>query len=85
MTQRDKLRRRIEQNLKAVRFEDLDQLLQASGFQVRQPHGGSSHYFYKRGRVTISIPRRRPHLLPAYVKQALSAIDRAEEEEVSDG
>ena len=64
MTQREKLRRRIERNPKAVRFEDLDRLLLAYGFQVRQPGGGSSHYFYKRGRVTISVPRRRPHLLP---------------------
>ena len=80
MTQREKLRRRIEQNPKAVCFEDLDRLLLAYGFQVRQLGGGSSHYFYKRGRVTISVPRRRPHLLPVYVRQALVAIDRAEEE-----
>jgi hypothetical protein len=80
MTQREKLRRRIEQNPKAVRFEDLDRLLQACGFQVRQPGSGSSHYFYKRGRVTLSIPRRRPHLLPIYVKRALAAIDRVEDE-----
>jgi hypothetical protein len=84
MAQRDKLRRRIEQNPQAVRFEDLDRLLQACGFQVRQPRGGSSHYFYKRGRVTISIPRRRPHLLPIYVRRALAAIDRAEEEVSND-
>ena len=81
MTKRDKLRQRIEQNPKTVTFEDLDQLLRDSGFVVRQPHSGSSHYFYKRGRVTIAIPRRRPHLLAIYVKQALAAIDRAEEEE----
>jgi hypothetical protein len=80
VTRVEKLRRRIEQNPKAVRFEELDKLLQASGFQVRQPHGGSSHYFYKRGRVTISIPRRRPHLLSVYVKRALAAIDLAQEE-----
>ncbi len=80
MTQLEKLRRRIEQNPKAVRFKDLDRLLRSSGFQVRQPRGGSSHYFYKRGRVTVPVPYRRPHLLPIYVKKALAAIDRAEEE-----
>jgi hypothetical protein len=84
MTQWEKLRRRIEQNPKAVRFEDLDQLLQAYQFQVRQPRGGSSHHFYKRGRVTVSIPHRRPHLLPIYVRRALAAIDRAEEEASND-
>ena len=81
MTKRDKLRQRIEQNPKNVSFEELDQLLRIYGFEVRQPSGGSSHYFYKRGRVTISVPRRRPHLLAIYVKRALAAIDRAEEED----
>ena len=81
MTKRDKLRQRIEQNPKAVPFEDLDQLLRASGFEVRQPGSGSSHFFYKRGRITVSIPRRRPHLLPIYIKLALAAIDKAQEEE----
>lgn len=81
MTKRDKLRQRIEQNPKAVTFEDLDQLLRDSGFQIRQPGSGSSHFYYKRGRISISVPRRRPHLLPIYVKLALAAIDKADEEE----
>lgn len=80
MTKRDKLRQRIEQNPKAVTFEELDQLLRSNGFEARQPGGGSSHYFYKRGRVTVSVPRRRPHLLAIYVKLALAATDKAEEE-----
>ena len=45
MTKRDKLRQRIEQNPKAVTFEELDQLLRSSGFQARQPGGGSSHFY----------------------------------------
>jgi hypothetical protein len=85
MTQREKLRRRIEDNPKAVRFADLDRLLQVCGFQARQPSGGSSHYFYKRGQVTVSIPRRRPHVLPIYVKLALAAIDQAEKGNDHDG
>lgn len=81
MTKRDKLRQRIEQNPKAVTFEDLDQLLRDSGFQIRQPGSGGSHFYYKRGRISVSVPRRRPHLLPIYVKLALAAIDKADEEE----
>jgi hypothetical protein len=60
MTQREKLRQRIEQNPKTVRFQDLDRLL------------------------TVSIPRRRPYVLPIYVKLALAAIDQAEKEDEHD-
>ena len=55
-------------------------LLLASGFQARQPGRGGSHYFYKQGRVTVSVPRRQPYVLPIYVKLALQAIDQAERE-----
>ena len=78
MTQREKLRRSVEQNLKAVRSEDLDRLLQAYGFARRS--GKGSHHFYWRGEHRLVIPYRRPHLLPMYVKLALEAIDRAEQE-----
>ncbi len=84
MTKRDKLRQRIEQNPKTVTFEELDQLLRGSGFQLRQPGSGSSHFYYKRGRISVSVPRRRPHLLPIYVKLALAAIDKADEEETDE-
>ncbi|GAB4446993.1 MAG: hypothetical protein Fur0044_43040 [Anaerolineae bacterium] len=84
MTQQEKLRRRLEQNPKTVRFEDIDRLLQAHGFQVRQPRSGSSHHFYKRGQIAVSVPRRRPYVLPIYVKLVLEAIDRAEKEANND-
>jgi predicted RNA binding protein YcfA (HicA-like mRNA interferase family) len=79
MTQREKLRQRIEQNPKAVRFEDLDRLLQVYGF-ARRP-GKGSHHFYWRGEHRLVIPYRRPHVLPAYVKLALEVIERLEREE----
>jgi predicted RNA binding protein YcfA (HicA-like mRNA interferase family) len=78
MTQWEKLRRRIEQNPKAVRFEDLDRLLRAYGFSQRP--GKGSHHFYWRGEYRLVIPYRRPHVLPFYVKLALEVIDRAEQE-----
>lgn len=80
MTRLEKLRERIERNPRHVRFEDLDRLLRAHGFEARQPRRGGSHYFYSRGAVYVSIPRRTPHLLPRYVKLALTAIDQAVEE-----
>jgi predicted RNA binding protein YcfA (HicA-like mRNA interferase family) len=80
MTKLDKLRKRIEQEPKTVRFEDLDRLLLASGFQVRQPGRGGSHYFYSKGRVTVTVPRRRQQMPPVYVRLVLEAIGQAEEE-----
>ena len=80
MSKLEKLRKQIEQGPKHVRFEDLDKLLRAYGFEVRRPGRGGSHYYYSKRRVKVSVPRRRPHVLPIYVRLALKAIDQAEEE-----
>ena len=64
MTKPDKLRKRIEQEPKNVRFEDLDRLLLAYGLEVRQAGHGGSHHFYSKGRVTITVPRRRQQMPP---------------------
>ena len=81
MTKLEKLRKRIEEAPKQVRFENLDQLLRACGFEVRHPRRGGSHHYYSKGRINISVPKRRPHVLPVYVRLALKAIDQAREEE----
>ena len=73
-----KLRARIEQNPKHVRFEDLDKLLRGYGFAVRQPKKGSSHYVYKRGQWLLTVPYRRPHIGKHYVKEALAYIEEIE-------
>ncbi len=74
MSQLDKLRQRIEQNPKSVRFEDLDHLLQGYGF-ARRP-GKGSHHFYWQGEYRVVVPHRRPHVLPIYVKLVLEVIDQ---------
>lgn len=51
---------KARRNRKGVRYEDLDAMLKSAGFEVRQPSGGSSHYFYKKGALTITIPKQRP-------------------------
>ena len=81
MTKLEKLRKRIEERPKHVRFENLDQLLRACGFDVRHPRRGGSHHNYSKGRINISVPKGRPHVLPIYVWLALKAIDQAKEEE----
>jgi hypothetical protein len=73
-----KLKAKIEQNPKHVRFEDLDKLLRGYGFAVRQPRRGSSHYVYKRGQWLLTVPYRRPHIREHYVKEALAYIEEIE-------
>jgi len=48
---------------------------------VRQPGGGGSHYFYSRGLMCLSIPRRRPFVREHYVKEVLSLLRQLEEQE----
>jgi len=48
---------------------------------MRQPWGGGSHYFYSRGLMRLSIPRRRPFVREHYVKEVLSLLRQLEEQE----
>jgi hypothetical protein len=57
---REKQRQRIEQSPRHVRFEDLDAVLRAYGFQVRSPRRGGSHCFYYRGPHLLSVPKETP-------------------------
>ncbi|MEE8392255.1 MAG: type II toxin-antitoxin system HicA family toxin [Anaerolineae bacterium] len=52
--------------------------LQSYGFEGRP--GKGSHYYYRRGTRHVTVPFRRPHVLPAYVRLTLKAIERAESE-----
>jgi len=79
-SRRQKLRAKIARNPKNVRFEDLEKLLIAYGFTIRTPGSGSSHHYFqlksKSGTlVQFSIPYRRPHVKPAYVRIALNTLD----------
>ncbi len=79
-SRRQKLRTKIEQNPKNVRFEDLEKLLLAYGFTVRQPRGGSSHHYFQLKNaqgtlVQFTVPFNRPHVKPIYVKIVLEALD----------
>jgi len=81
MGTREKQRRNIEQSPRQVRFEDLDALLRAYGFQARQPGRGGSHYFYYRDRHLLSVPKSHPHLKEYVVRRALSMIQEIEAKE----
>ena len=55
-------------------FADLRGLLEASGFSVRQPGRGGSHYVFKRGSLMITVPRARP-VKRHYVEAVLELIE----------
>jgi len=81
MGSREKRRRKVEQSPRQVRFEDLDSLLRAYGFQVRRPRRGGSHFFYCRGRHVLSVPKKRPHLKEYLVRRALAMLHEIDAEE----
>jgi hypothetical protein len=82
MGARQKRRQQVEQNPRQVHFKDLDALLRAYGFQVREPKRGGSHYFYCRGSHLLSVPRRRPQLKEYVVRRALAMLQEIDAEEV---
>lgn len=75
MAKLEKLLLKIRNNPQSVAFEDLDKLLNAYGFQRRQPRSGSSHYVYSLGSRHITVPYKRPVVKALYVKQVLAILD----------
>ncbi|MTI82327.1 MAG: toxin HicA [Firmicutes bacterium] len=75
MSKLQKLYRKIKNNPKAVSFRDLDKLLAFAGFKVRQPGGGSSHYFYKKKNKCISVPYKRPYVREYYVNRVIELLE----------
>jgi len=63
---------RVVANAKNCSYEDLEALLLAAGFTVRNASG--SHRIFKRGTQYLSVPERRPVKLH-YVKEALQMVD----------
>lgn len=80
MAKREKRLQKIRNNPNHVRFEELDRLLRAFGFERRQPRGGSSHYFYICAEHRISVPMKRPFVRAVYVKEVLKILDEIENE-----
>ncbi|HEX9922446.1 MAG TPA: toxin HicA [Anaerolineae bacterium] len=76
MSKKEKLLK-IRQNPKNVRFEDIDNLLLSLGFQKRQ-RGSHATYTLSGGRP-LTIPLRKPFILPVYVKQVLLLLNELEE------
>lgn len=75
MGQKNKALEKFRQNPKNVRFDEIDHLLITLGFQKR--HKGS-HATYVLKTYRITIPFRKPYVLPIYVKNLLVLLDDLE-------
>lgn len=73
MNKKDKLLQRFRQNQKNVRFEDVDTLLLSLGFEKRQK--GSHATYILKGQGRITIPFRKPFILPVYVSELVKLLD----------
>ena len=61
MSSWDKLLERIQRLSNDLRFNELRKVLEAYGYTMNQPRGGSSHYtFRKQGCAPITIPKHEP-------------------------
>jgi len=65
---------RVLATRKNCSFEDIEALLLAVGFVVRKTSG--SHVIFKKGTLTISVPRRKP-VKETYVEQVLDLVEQA--------
>ena len=73
MSKQEKLLQRLRQNPKNVRFDDLDTLLLGLGFEKRQRGSHVTYVLKEYGRITIPI--RKPFMLPVYVKEVLELLE----------
>ena len=72
----DKLRK----NPRNVRFEEIDAILIHLGFNKRMK-GSHATYTYP-GLRPITIPFRKPFILPVYVEQVVQLIEQIEDDDV---
>ncbi|GAB6163942.1 hypothetical protein JCM12298_31020 [Desulfothermus naphthae] len=77
--QKCKLIKGLLNNPKNVRFKDVDRLLKAFGYEVKQPRSGGSHFVYrKKGVNPITIPFKRPFVKEIYIKQIIKILNLEE-------
>lgn len=61
MSKWDKLIEKICSLSREVRFEEVKRILESYGYEMKRPHGGSSHCtFRKPGCAPITIPTHEP-------------------------
>jgi predicted RNA binding protein YcfA (HicA-like mRNA interferase family) len=83
MTKKNKRWQRLTQNVREVRFSDLDAILIESGYERRQSATGSSHYVYSHPQadsLVVLVSHGKDDILPEYqVKKAIKSLQSVEE------
>ena len=74
MSKKEKALAKLRKNAKNVRFEDIDKILMGLGCKKRQK--GSHVVYTYQGCPPLTIPIRKPTILPVYVKNVLQFIDQ---------
>ncbi len=74
MSKWEKLIKRILHLSKDMRFEELKNVLESYGYEMRGPRGGISHYtFRKSGKPPITIPAHEP-IKKVYVEMVRDVV-----------
>lgn len=78
MSKWDKLISRIRFLSKDIRFQEVKKILEAYGYTMHAPRGGSSHYtFRKSGCQPITIPKHEP-IKRVYVEMIKRIVESEE-------
>lgn len=77
MSQWEKLYKKIRNNPRNVKFEEIDRLLRHAGFVRRQSNSGGSHYSYSHEQLSeiLTIPKNKP-VKAFYIKLALTFYEQ---------
>lgn len=85
MSSWDKLLKRIKNLSNELRFDELRKVLEAYGYTMNQPRGGSSHYtFRKTGCAPVTIPKHEP-IKRAYVEKVREVVESEAKSSEDDG
>jgi len=83
MSKRDKLRRKLRNNPKGVKFADLETLLIRFGFGLVRVKGSHHFFQYQHGeiRIIMVVPVHGNQVKPQYVTDSLDLLDELFPEE----
>src|SRR5436190_1344365 len=86
MSKRDKLRRKLRNNPKGVKFSDLETLLINFGFTLVRIKGSHHFFQYMQGSVhaIMIVPVHGRVIKPQYVKDSLDLLDELFPEDIQD-
>ncbi len=83
MSKWEKLLSRIRELSNDLRFDELRKVLEAYGYVMSQPKGGSSHFtFRKKGHSPITVPKHEP-IKKIYVEMVRKIVEEETQNENS--